>query len=79
MLCCCSMKRFPGYDGESGEFSAEVHRDHIFGKHVANFMQQLQDDDEDAYKRQFSRYIKLGLAHGKVFFILQVHFNINAV
>jgi len=61
-----SNKRFPGYDGESGEFNAEVHRDHIFGKHVSGYMQQLQDDDEDAYKKQFSQYIKLGIAPEKV-------------
>ncbi|KAJ6222603.1 hypothetical protein RDWZM_001148 [Blomia tropicalis] len=56
-----STKRFPGYDGESKEFNAEVHRDHIFGKHVAEYMKQLLEDDEEAYKRQFSKYIKLGL------------------
>lgn len=56
-----STKRFPGYDGESGEFHAEVHRDHIFGKHVADYMRQLQDDDEDAYKKQFSGFIKNGV------------------
>lgn len=61
-----SNKRFPGYDGESGEFSAEVHRDHIFGKHVSTYMTQLQDDDEEAYKKQFSKYIKLGIAPEKV-------------
>lgn len=61
-----SSKRFPGYDGESGEFSAEVHRDHIFGKHVSGYMQQLQDDDEDAYKKQFSQYIKLGINPDKL-------------
>ena len=27
-----SEKRFPGYDKEAGEFSAEVHRNHIFGQ-----------------------------------------------
>lgn len=56
-----SNKRFPGYDGESNEFNAEVHRDHIFGKHVGNYMRQLQDDDEEAYKRHFSQYIKHGI------------------
>lgn len=56
-----STKRFPGYDSESKEFSPEVHRDHIFGKHVGNYMQQLQDDDEDAYKKQFSQFIKNGV------------------
>jgi len=52
-----SNKRFPGYDSESGEFSAEVHRKYIFGGHVANYMKELQDDDE-AYKRQFSQFMK---------------------
>jgi len=56
-----STKRFPGYDSESKEFSPEVHRDHIFGKHVGNYMQQLQDDDEDAFKKQFSAFIKNGV------------------
>lgn len=56
-----SMKRFPGYDSESKEFSAEVHRNHIFGQHVANYMRQLSEDDQDAYKRQFSFYIKNGI------------------
>lgn len=56
-----NVKRFPGYDAESGEFKAEVHRDHIFGKHVANYMSILQEENEEAYKKQFSRYIKLGI------------------
>jgi len=54
-------KRFPGFDSESNEFSAEVHRDHIFGKHVADYMRLLQDEDEEVFKRQFSKYIKLGI------------------
>lgn len=57
-----SMKRFPGYDEEADEFNAEVHRDHIFGKHVSNYMQQLEEEDEDAFKRQFSRFVKLGVS-----------------
>lgn len=56
-----STKRFPGYDAESKEFNAEVHRKHIFGQHVADYMKQLSKEDEEAYKRQFSKYIKLGI------------------
>merc|ERR1712039_466292 len=44
-----SEKRFPGYDAESKELNADVHRAHIFGGHV------------DAYMKQFSRYIKNGV------------------
>lgn len=56
-----SVKRFPGYDKEKGEYKADVHRRHILGIHVADYMKQLQADDDDAYKRQFSLYIKNGV------------------
>jgi large subunit ribosomal protein L5e len=55
------MKRFPGYDSESKDFNADVHRKHIFGQHVADYMRQLEEDEEEAYKRQFSKYIKCGV------------------
>lgn len=64
------MKRFPGYDSESKEFNAEVHRKHIFGQHVADYMRQLAEEDDDAYKRQFSRYIKLGIVADGVSILL---------
>merc|ERR1712168_1699747 len=56
-----SQKRFPGFDREAGEFAADVHRRHIFGQHVADYMNTLSEEDEEAYKKQFSRCIKLGL------------------
>lgn len=65
-ICCVnifiySTKRFPGYDTENKSFNADVHRKHIFGQHVADYMRQLAEEDDDAYKKQFSKYIKLGL------------------
>jgi len=56
-----SEKRFPGYDSEEKKLNAEVHRKHIFGIHVADFMRHLIEEDEEAYKRQFSRFIKHGI------------------
>lgn len=56
-----SMKRFPGYDSESKDFTAEVHRKHIFGQHVADYMRKLAEEDEEAYKRQFSGFVKEGV------------------
>lgn len=56
-----SNKRFPGYDNESNEFDAEVHRNHIFGQHVANYMRSLQEDDDDAFRKQFSKFIEHGV------------------
>jgi len=61
-----SNTRFPGYDSESKEYHADVHRKHILGVHVADYMKMLLDDDEEAYKRQFSAYIKLGITHDNV-------------
>merc|ERR1712029_349204 len=59
-----SEKRFPGYDTESKELNADVHRQHIFGLHVANYMTSLQEEDEEAYKKHFSRFIKNGVTPG---------------
>jgi len=56
-----STKRFPGYDSESKSFNAEVHRSHIFGIHVSDYMKSLEEEDPEAFKRQFSQYIKLGI------------------
>lgn len=36
-------------------------RAHIFGLHVAEYMRSLEADDEDSFKRQFGKYIKLGV------------------
>lgn len=56
-----STKRFPGYDSESKSFNAEVHRNHIFGIHVAEYMRSLSEEDPEAYNKQFSQYIKAGV------------------
>lgn len=56
-----SVKRFPGYSKEKKEFKADVHRRHIFGLNVANYMKELQGEDEEAYKKQFSKYLANGI------------------
>jgi len=57
-----STKRFPGYNKEKKSYDSKAHRDRIFGKHIATYMRALQGDDNDAYKRQFSQYIKFGIS-----------------
>jgi len=55
--------RFPGSKREQKKEWATnpaKHREYIFGLHVAQYMTALKGD-EDAYKRQFSRYITAGL------------------
>merc|ERR1719510_2185934 len=56
-----SMKRFPGYDSESKEFNAETHAKYIFGGNVGEYMEKLKEDDEEAYAKQFSQYLKAGI------------------
>jgi len=51
-------KRLVGYNKTDKQLETEVLRAHIFGQHVADYMRQLQESDEEAYKRQFSQYIK---------------------
>jgi large subunit ribosomal protein L5e len=55
------VKRFPGYDGESKEFHADIHRKHILGQHIADYMRLLQQDDDEAFKKQFSQFVKNGI------------------
>jgi len=59
-----STKRFPGF--AEGKYNADVHRQHIMGLHVANYMKSLQADDEDSYKKQFSKYIENGITSASV-------------
>jgi large subunit ribosomal protein L5e len=53
--------RFPGYDAEAKELDAEVLRSYIYGGHVADYMRYLEEDDDDKYKKQFSKFIAAGV------------------
>merc|ERR1712063_38760 len=54
-----SPKRFPGF--ADGELNAEVHKKHIMGLHVAEYMDSLEEEDEEKFKKHFSQYIKAGI------------------
>lgn len=54
-----SEKRFVGYD--EGELDSDTLRKYLFGGHVADYMRELKEENEDRYKRQFSSYIKAGI------------------
>jgi large subunit ribosomal protein L5e len=54
-------KRFPGYNHSAGKFDPSVLRKYIFGGHVAAYMKQLQADNPDKYRKQFSKYIAAGV------------------
>lgn len=57
-----SEKRFPGWTKDKKALDADVLRSHILGGHVAEYMRQLQADDEEAFQRQFARFVKAGVA-----------------
>jgi len=56
-------RRFPGTKKNGGDYEAdaETHKKYIFGGHVAEYMTNLEDEDEEAFKKQFARYIAAGL------------------
>jgi len=60
--------RYPGSKREAGEWvaSPETHRKYIFAGHVADYMKELESNDDEAYKRQFSRYIAAGITADKL-------------
>ncbi|GET00790.1 60S ribosomal protein L5 [Rhizophagus clarus] len=39
----------------------EVLRKYIYGGHVADFIRSLQEEDDDRYKKQFSKFIEAGI------------------
>jgi large subunit ribosomal protein L5e len=61
------VKRFPGYSaGEKGEYDAKVHQARIMGKHVAEYMKSMAEEDEEAFKAHFAEYLKHGINADKV-------------
>ena len=62
----CSMKRLVGYDPENDESDSDKLRHHILGGHVADYMRQMMEDDEEKYKSHFSRFIKEGVTADNV-------------
>jgi len=53
-----SEKRFPGYDRDSKEYDADMHRERIFGGHVGEYMEYLEEEDNTKYQQQFKVYLE---------------------
>jgi len=52
-----SENRFPGYDTEAKSLDAETLRKYIYGGHVADYMRELEEEDNERFKRQFGRFV----------------------
>jgi large subunit ribosomal protein L5e len=46
--------RFPGYDPESKELDADTLQSYIYGGHVAEYMESLEEEDDERFKSAFS-------------------------
>lgn len=56
-------KKFPGYvaaeeKGADAEYDAEAHKDRIFGNHVKEYMEMMQEEDPTKYEAHFSKFIE---------------------
>ncbi|KAH6914857.1 60s ribosomal protein l5-b [Coprinopsis sp. MPI-PUGE-AT-0042] len=52
-----SEKRFPGFDPESKALDAETLQKYIYGGHVAEYMESLEEEDDERFKKQFASYL----------------------
>jgi large subunit ribosomal protein L5e len=74
-----SEKRFPGYSRDTKDFDAEVHKARIMGEHVADYMRELEEDDEEMYNKHFAQYVENDIdADGMEDLITKVHEAIRA-
>lgn len=53
-----SNKRFPGYNRDTKSFDADTHKARIMGEHVADYMREMEEDDEENYKKHFAKYLE---------------------
>merc|ERR1712028_147005 len=66
-----SAKNFPGFKpaeekGADPEYDAEAHKDRIFGNHVKEYMEMLQEEDPTKYEAHFAKFLSNGIEPEKV-------------
>jgi len=55
--------RFVGYERITQKYEPEVMRRYIFGAHVSEYMEELEEEEPDSFRRQFSQFIKHHVNH----------------
>jgi len=60
-----SAKNFPGFKpaeekGAEPEYDAEAHKERIFGGHVKEYMEMLQEEDPTKYEAHFAKFVANG-------------------
>jgi len=66
-----SAKNFPGFKpaeekGAESEYDAEAHKDRIFGNHVKEYMEMLQEEDPTKYEAHFAKFLSNSIEPEKV-------------
>merc|ERR1712194_823458 len=66
-----SNKLFPGYKpaedkGAEAEYDAEAHKEKIFGTHVKEYMEMMQEEDPTKYEAHFAKFIENSIDADKV-------------
>jgi len=64
-------RRFPGYKapeekGQEAEYDAEAHKEKIFGLHVKEYMEMMEEEDPTKYEAHFSKYIENDISADKI-------------
>jgi len=56
-------RRFPGTEKSGKDYTSnpEMVRSYIFGQNISEYMNALEEDDEEAFKKQFARYLAAGV------------------
>merc|ERR1712226_658488 len=50
-------KRYAGYDKDSKELDTEVLQKYLTGGHVAEYMQEMRDEEPEKYEPHFAKYL----------------------
>lgn len=50
-----------GYSKDDKSLDADVLRQHIFGEHVKDYMEEMQEEAPEKYQSHFSKWIEAGI------------------
>jgi len=64
-------KKFPGFKpaeekGQEPEYDADAHKEKIFGSHVKEYMEMLQEEDPTKYEAHFSKFLENDIDADKI-------------
>lgn len=58
---CEEGKRLVGYEASDKSLDTEVLQNYIFGRHIADYMADIEEEDPDFYAEKFAKYIEAGV------------------